>query len=196
MLDFTKLKDPVYLSELRRKREEDDKKQEQARASLLQSISACLDAEDRLSGAQSSFVRSLHHQVVLRFAVPSEKQLNWLNSIVDSLTVKPASPNNVAHQGGLGPDTIVVVTTTIFDESKGKNVLVASHGVDSNTMRSVTLPSEHPSALGAVFDEGLGEYVLRSKPAPGRIFKKTNEPSASKPASPSGVPVRKSMFRR
>ena len=37
---------------------------------------------------------------------------------------------------------------------------VASHGVNPDTMETVIVPCEHPVALGAKFDEALGEWVL------------------------------------
>jgi hypothetical protein len=42
----------------------------------------------------------------------------------------------------------------------GPKKLVVSHGVDLETDKHVILPNEHPSILGALWDENLREYVI------------------------------------
>lgn len=55
---------------------------------------------------------------------------------------------------------IIVITCFINENDPWKRKLVASHGVDEDTGRSVCLPSESPSSLGATFDPEVGEWVL------------------------------------
>lgn len=40
---------------------------------------------------------------------------------------------------------------------------VVSHGVDLETGCNIVLPQDHPIALGAVYDKGYGEWVLKDK---------------------------------
>jgi hypothetical protein len=55
----------------------------------------------------------------------------------------------------------MIIVITIYEENPTtrKMELVVSHGVDE-IGRNICLPSEHPSAIGAVYDEDLREYVL------------------------------------
>jgi hypothetical protein len=66
---------------------------------------------------------------------------------------------------------LIVITVNEKDSRTGVERLVVSHGIDESTGKTVILPSEHPSALGAVFDADLGEYVIdddvqRQPPSP------------------------------
>ncbi len=56
-------------------------------------------------------------------------------------------------------ERIIVITTTETDRH-GRRQLIASHGVGERSLRSVTLSTDHPSVLGAVFDSTVGEWVL------------------------------------
>lgn len=42
----------------------------------------------------------------------------------------------------------------------GRTLLIASHGFDLSTDQAVVLPGEHPSALGAKFDENYQEWII------------------------------------
>jgi hypothetical protein len=42
----------------------------------------------------------------------------------------------------------------------GEKEFVVSHGIDSETMKTVILPSEHPARLGGRWDQQLMEWVL------------------------------------
>lgn len=58
-----------------------------------------------------------------------------------------------------------IIVVTCFETSgynKAKK-LVASHGVDEDSGKSVCLPGEHPSLLGASFDPEIGEWVIPNK---------------------------------
>lgn len=58
---------------------------------------------------------------------------------------------------------LIVITHTVRDERLGRNVLVASHGIDECTGHAVTLPCVPPEELGAAFDPELGEYTLANE---------------------------------
>ena len=60
---------------------------------------------------------------------------------------------------------ILVITTMTSDTPDGEKTLVASHGYNTDTDAPVTLPPEHPSALGATFDPMLREWVI-NEPSP------------------------------
>ena len=57
---------------------------------------------------------------------------------------------------------VIVITTKERSEQTGAIEIIASHGVDSETNKTVILPCSTPERLGAVFDKELGEYVLPS----------------------------------
>lgn len=57
---------------------------------------------------------------------------------------------------------IIVVTIYERKEKTGRTELVASHGVCYETGNTVILPNEHPSKLGAKYDESLCEWVISS----------------------------------
>jgi hypothetical protein len=42
----------------------------------------------------------------------------------------------------------------------GQKEYVASHGVDIDTGRNIIVSADHPSKLGARFNEDLGEWVI------------------------------------
>lgn len=42
----------------------------------------------------------------------------------------------------------------------GQKEYVASHGVDMDTGRNITVSVDHPSKLGAKFDKNLDEWVI------------------------------------
>lgn len=48
----------------------------------------------------------------------------------------------------------------------GRKEFVASHGIDESTGRNVVLPSEHPSSLGAKWDDQLQHWVIPADPQP------------------------------
>jgi hypothetical protein len=45
----------------------------------------------------------------------------------------------------------------------GRKELVVDRAFDSATGKQITVPSVHPSELGAVFDAELGEWVIRNQ---------------------------------
>lgn len=60
---------------------------------------------------------------------------------------------------------IVVVTGwfDVYDRNgipTGKKEFTASHGIDDATGKTVILPAEHPSLLGAIYDEVLKEWII------------------------------------
>lgn len=59
---------------------------------------------------------------------------------------------------------IVCITTTVpvmrNGLETGDRQFVVSHGIEEDTGRSITLPSEHPASIGAVLDRQLNEWVL------------------------------------
>lgn len=62
---------------------------------------------------------------------------------------------------------IVCITTTVPEMrngvTTGERRFVVSHGIEEDTGRSITLPSEHPAVLGATLDRDLNEWVLADK---------------------------------
>lgn len=61
--------------------------------------------------------------------------------------------------------SIMVITHIVNELDRiglptGKKKLVASHGVDIDTDRIVIMPNEHPTQLGAVFDDEYMEYII------------------------------------
>lgn len=61
---------------------------------------------------------------------------------------------------------IICVTGTfpIYDRygKTGKTEYVVSHGIDSETDRSVVLPCVHPRELGAILKSGIG-WVIKTE---------------------------------
>lgn len=55
---------------------------------------------------------------------------------------------------------MVVVITHIEKTPDGLQILV-SHGVCLDTGKHIVLPCDHPSKLGAVFDERYGEWIIK-----------------------------------
>ena len=60
---------------------------------------------------------------------------------------------------------IIVITAKERNKRTGVEEIIASHGVDERTGRTVILPQERPEQLGARFDDEIGEYVLPDEPA-------------------------------
>jgi hypothetical protein len=58
---------------------------------------------------------------------------------------------------------IIIVTMKEINPRTGREELVASHGVNVATGTNVIVSCDHPEKLGAVFDEAIGEYVIRSE---------------------------------
>lgn len=58
---------------------------------------------------------------------------------------------------------IIVIANTEKNQKTGRDQIIVSHGIDSDTGRNVILPQETPERLGAVFDPSLGEYILPSQ---------------------------------
>jgi hypothetical protein len=58
---------------------------------------------------------------------------------------------------------IIVITTNEVNARTGKMQLIASHGIDERTGRAVILPWEPPDSLGAVYNQEIGEYVIKEK---------------------------------
>jgi hypothetical protein len=56
---------------------------------------------------------------------------------------------------------IIVITIKEKNPRTGREELIASHGVDAVTGKNVILSCEHPEKLGAVYDDEIGEYVIR-----------------------------------
>lgn len=56
--------------------------------------------------------------------------------------------------------TIIVVTTTEFNSKTNQKDILVSHGIDLSTGKNVVLPNERPEAIGAVFSDAYGEYIL------------------------------------
>lgn len=57
---------------------------------------------------------------------------------------------------------IIVVTIYELNQKTGRKELVASHGVCCETGKTIILPTEHPSKMGAWWNEQLREWVLTS----------------------------------
>lgn len=77
---------------------------------------------------------------------------------------------------------MIIIVTTLEKDAAGRPRLVASHGVDETTGRSVVLSNDHPCTLGAVFDNDLCEWVIRD-PEPGN----SNAPNGAARRAPSPV---------
>lgn len=56
---------------------------------------------------------------------------------------------------------IIVVTYMETNERNGRLERFASHGINTDTDKIVTLPQVDPEQLGARFDPEIGEYVLK-----------------------------------
>ena len=59
---------------------------------------------------------------------------------------------------------MIICITGVFDVYergifKEKRFMV-SHGIDSNTGKTVILPNEHPAKLGAIIDSEYNEWVI------------------------------------
>ena len=67
---------------------------------------------------------------------------------------------------------IVCITTTDRD-THGRPRLVVSHGIDTKTDKVVILSSDPPETIGAVWDNDMGEWVIRDK--------KTDDEDAPRP---------------
>lgn len=48
-----------------------------------------------------------------------------------------------------------------YGRSNGDTELLVDCAVDYETLQNVVVPCDHPSALGAVMDRDLGEWVIR-----------------------------------
>jgi hypothetical protein len=55
---------------------------------------------------------------------------------------------------------IVLILTREHGHRTGWKENIVSHGVDLDTDKTVILPFEQPLALGAVYNDKLGEWVL------------------------------------
>ena len=62
---------------------------------------------------------------------------------------------------------MIICITGWLDRYKGgikvDREFVVSHGINPETDEMVILPCEHPSRLGAVFNNEIGEYVIYDK---------------------------------
>jgi hypothetical protein len=54
-----------------------------------------------------------------------------------------------------------IILITVIDNETNK--LVISHGYNEDTYKAVILPQEHPSMLGAYYDDSIGEWVIGDK---------------------------------
>lgn len=88
MVDFSKLNDPAWQEEFRRKQDEEAAKAQAARDDVLRKIDVVLDHQDdgRASAQELRFAVSLRSQMVVYWHVPSEAQVKWLESIVRRLS--------------------------------------------------------------------------------------------------------------
>lgn len=79
MVDFAKLRDPVYRAEMAARREAEEAIQEAKDAKIREAIDTCLKDEymERLSSTERSFIRSCDMRV-RTYSVLTEKQLKWL----------------------------------------------------------------------------------------------------------------------
>jgi hypothetical protein len=55
---------------------------------------------------------------------------------------------------------IICITGWFRNQDTKAREFLVSHGIEEGTLKSVILPSEHPSRLGAGFDAELGEWVI------------------------------------
>lgn len=58
-------------------------------------------------------------------------------------------------------DMIIVITNKEKNERTGLDEVIVSHGIDLATGKVIILPCATPSRIGATYDAGVGEYVLR-----------------------------------
>lgn len=62
----------------------------------------------------------------------------------------------------------IILITGFFDvldsygRSTGEKEFLASHGVDEESGKNVIITPDHPSNLGAKFDNTIGEYIIES----------------------------------
>lgn len=61
---------------------------------------------------------------------------------------------------------IIVITAKERNKRTGVEEIIASHGVDEQTGRTVILPQDRPENLGACFDATIGEYVIPDAATP------------------------------
>jgi len=64
---------------------------------------------------------------------------------------------------------ILVIVVKERNENTGKLEEIVSHGISIASGKTVILPSEHPSTLGAVFDPEIREYLIRAPSESRRI---------------------------
>lgn len=60
---------------------------------------------------------------------------------------------------------IICITGMFYDTDKfghrvGQPRFCVSHGIEEDTDRVVVMSSEHPTELGTVFDQEIGEWVI------------------------------------
>lgn len=65
----------------------------------------------------------------------------------------------------LEPGDIVVIVVKERNPNTGRLQEVVSHGVDFASGRSVVMSGDSPQQAGAVFDDELGEYVIKGRAA-------------------------------
>jgi hypothetical protein len=56
---------------------------------------------------------------------------------------------------------IIVVITTKEENKEGKKFRVVSHGVNIKTLENVILPQVDIKCIGVIFNEEIGEFVLK-----------------------------------
>lgn len=76
---------------------------------------------------------------------------------------------------------IIVVPYEIIDEKTGFKIIVASHGYNTDTGRNVILPPEPMEKLGAVFNQGLGEWIMPDKSVMFHITRNYGHPTTNEP---------------
>lgn len=59
---------------------------------------------------------------------------------------------------------IIVIANIERNQKTGRDQIIVSHGIDSDTGRNVILPQESPEKIGAVFDVSMGESVITKDP--------------------------------
>jgi hypothetical protein len=63
----------------------------------------------------------------------------------------------------LSDGDIVVIVVKERNPKTGRLEEVVSHGIDHATGRNVVMSGDNPLLIGAVFDNDLGEYVLKAR---------------------------------
>ena len=61
---------------------------------------------------------------------------------------------------------IICVTcdSIIYDNNgipTGKTNFCVSHGIDSKTQKKIIMSNDHPRTLGSVFDDDIGEWIIK-----------------------------------